>query len=384
MKKTSPIPASRVQQFVESAVGSDLHAKRVLSLSNAVVGTLTAAALAIHAIGLGLAKAKNLDTKHAIKQVDRLVSNMGIKVWELFAFWVPFVVASRSHIVVALDWTEFDGDDQSTIALNMVTSHGRATPLMWRTVVKSELKDQRNKHEDNLLVRLREVLPAGVEVIILADRGFGDTKLYGLLRDLNFGFIIRFKENILVTDDKGNTKTAAEWLPESGRATKLKNVFVTGAKVAVPAVVVTRAPGMKDAWCLACSDADMSARLAVNHYGKRFTIEEHFRDTKDIHFGMGLSHTSIGKPERRDRVLLISALAVTFITLLGAAGEAIGLDMRFKANTVKRRVHSLFRQGCMYYDFLLSMKDEWLVPLLIEFERLLTGHKFTREVLGII
>jgi hypothetical protein len=135
--KTSPIPASRVQQFVHSAVGADLHAKRVLSLSNAVVGTLTAAALAIHAIGLGLAKAKNLDTKHAIKQVDRLVSNMGINVWDLFAFWVPFVVASRPHIVVALDWTEFDGDDQSTIALNMVTRHGKATSLMWMTVVKS-------------------------------------------------------------------------------------------------------------------------------------------------------------------------------------------------------------------------------------------------------
>jgi hypothetical protein len=135
--KTSPIPASRVQQFVDSAVGADLHAKRFLSLSNAVVGTLTAAALAIHAIGLGLAKAINLDTKHAIKQADRLVSNMGIKVWDLFAFWVPFVVASRPHIVVALDWTEFDGDDQSTIALNMVTRHGKATSLMWMTVVKS-------------------------------------------------------------------------------------------------------------------------------------------------------------------------------------------------------------------------------------------------------
>jgi hypothetical protein len=77
-------------------------------------------------------------------------------------------------------------------------------------------------------------------------------------------------------------------------------------------------------------------------------------------------------------------LAVAFITLLGAAGEAIGLDMRFKANTVKRRVHSLFRQGCMYYDFLLSMKDEWLMPLLVKFEQLLAEHRVAREVLGII
>lgn len=382
--KSARIPRSRVQHFVENAVGSDLHAKRVLSLGNAVVGALTAAALAIHAIGLGLAKSGTLNSKHAIKQVDRLVSNVGIDVWELFSFWVPFVVASRPHIVVALDWTEFDGDDQSTIALNMVTRHGRATPLMWLTVKKSELKDQRNDHEDRLLQRLRATLPAGVGVTILADRGFGDTKLYAFLVELGFGYIIRFKENIAVTSKDGVTKPAGAWVPPSGRATKLKSVAVTGAKFPIPTVVVTKAAGMKDAWCLACSDPDLSASLAVTHYGKRFSIEENFRDTKDIRFGMGLSHTSIGQPERRDRVLLISALAVAFITLLGAAGEATGLDMKFKANTVKTRTHSLFRQGCMYYDFLPTMREEWAVPLLVEFERLLAEHRVTQEVLGII
>jgi hypothetical protein len=121
---TAPITVSRVRQFVESAVGEDLHAKRVLSLGNAVTGALTSASLAIHAIGLGLTRAGSLRSKHAIKQVDRLVSNVGINVWALFAAWVRFVVASRPHIVVALDWIEFDGDDQSTIALNMVTRHG--------------------------------------------------------------------------------------------------------------------------------------------------------------------------------------------------------------------------------------------------------------------
>ncbi len=32
------------------------------------------------------------------------------------------------------DWTEFDADNQSTIALYLVTKHGRATPLLWKTV----------------------------------------------------------------------------------------------------------------------------------------------------------------------------------------------------------------------------------------------------------
>lgn len=383
MSATS-ISVTRVRQFVESSLGEDLHTKRVLSLSNAVVGALTASALAIHAIGLGLAKVGELRSKHAIKQVDRLISNAGIDVWHLFKFWVPFVVGSREHVIVALDWTDFDDDDQTTISLNMVTGHGRATPLLWLTTIKSELKNQRNNHEDNLLIRFREVLPAGVGVTVLADRGFGDTKLYALLSEIGFDFIIRFKENIMVTDENGVSKQASEWLYPSGRAKKLTNVTVTADKIPVPVVVVTHAAGMKDSWCLACSDTDMSASVVVAHYGKRFSIEENFRDTKDIRFGMGLSHTHISNPERRDRVLLVSALAVSFLTLLGAAGENTGLEMKFKANTVKTRTYSLFRQGCMYYDFLPTMREEWTIPLLVEFEVLLSNHKISREVFGIL
>ena len=46
---------------------------------------------------------------------------------------------------------------------------------------------------------------------------------------------------------------------------------------------------MKEAWCLAASDAEASARKMMNYYAERWTIEPGFRDTKDLRFGMGLS-----------------------------------------------------------------------------------------------
>jgi hypothetical protein len=46
---------------------------------------------------------------------------------------------------------------------------------------------------------------------------------------------------------------------------------------------------------------------------------------------MGLSATHIGDPERRDRILLMSAVAQALLTLLGAAGEACGLDRTLSA-----------------------------------------------------
>jgi hypothetical protein len=40
-------------------------------------------------IGQALAQARGLVTKHAIKQVDRLLSNQNIDVWDSFARWIP-------------------------------------------------------------------------------------------------------------------------------------------------------------------------------------------------------------------------------------------------------------------------------------------------------
>jgi len=152
------IAPSRVHEFVSELLGDDIHAARVLSFSSGVVGVLHAAALGVHAIGRGLADAMGLDPKHAIKQIDRLLSNSHVTVWQWFDQWVKFVVAARPEILVALDWTEFDKDDHATIALYLVTSHGRATPLVWKTVRKSELKNRQNEYEYQLIRRMHEIL----------------------------------------------------------------------------------------------------------------------------------------------------------------------------------------------------------------------------------
>lgn len=360
----------------------ELHAARVVSVAGAAIGAVQAGKLGVTAVGQGLAIANGRNDKHTIKQVDRLLSNAGVDVWRLFAAWVPYVVASRSEIVVALDWTDFDKDNQSTIALNMITRHGRATPLMWLTVFKSELAGWRNEYEDRLLLRLREVLPKEVQVTVLADRGFGDQKLYELLSTLTFDFVIRFRESIEVEDADGESRPASEWVPTNGRPKMLHDACVTGARFAVPAVVCVKASGMKDAWCLAASRDDLTGAAIVKLYAKRFTIEENFRDAKDIHFGMGLSTMRIGTPERRDRMLLISALTVALLTMLGAAGEDLGMDRMLKANTVKHRTHSLFRQGSMLYERLPNMPPERRRPLIKRFGEMLLEQTLCREAFG--
>jgi hypothetical protein len=362
----------------------DLHAKRVLSLANGALGVMTSAALAVSLIGQALAQVRAILPKSGIKQVDRLLGNTGIVPWDLFAAWVREVVGERREIVVAMDWTDFDADNQSTLALHLVTNHGRATPLIWLTVDKDELKNQRNDFEDACLSRLKETLPEGVAVTILADRGFGDVKLFKFLERLGFHYVIRFRGNIHVSAADGETRLAADWVGQGGRARKLRDAEITAARQKVGAVVCAKARGMKDAWHLAASDGARSSQQIVALYGKRWTIEPSFRDSKDLRFGMGLSELRIGDPQRRDRLLLLNAFAILLLTILGAAGESLGMDRQLRTSTTKRRVHSLFRQGCLLYELIPNMPEQRLRPLIKKYAELLNQNSLFNQTFGLI
>ena len=86
---------------------------------------------------------------------------------------------------------------------------------MWLTIDKDELKDKRNDWEDLCLSKLAGILPEGVVVTILADRGFGDTKLFEVLTTLGFEYVIRFRGNINVSAANGE-----DWLKIGGAGTK--------------------------------------------------------------------------------------------------------------------------------------------------------------------
>src|SRR3954447_2508127 len=200
-----------VRSFLDSVLAEDIHTKRVDSLTNATLGVMTGASLAVAMIGKSLAQAHGLLPKHAIKQVDRLLSNSKLEAWDIFANWVP------------------------------------------------------------------EMRPA------------------------------------------------AEWVGQGGRTRKLRDATVTEAQCPVGAVVCVHAKDMKEPWCLVTGNGEATAPQTIKLYSKRWMVEPSFRDTKDLRFGLGLSAIRIADPQRRDRLLLLNAFAVVLLTLLGAAGESLGM-----------------------------------------------------------
>jgi len=384
--KRTPRPKT-VAKFIDHVLGEDMHAATVLSITNAVTGVVNAGALGIHAIGRGLASAKGLAEKHAVKQVDRLIGNEKLTTDEFFALWVPFVLAGRPEVLVALDWSDFDDDDQSMLVASVLTAHGRATPLVWKTVLKSTLKDNRDRYEDELMYQLWHLVhdKIAVKVTILADRGFCDKNLYFLLKDvLEFDFIIRFRGNILVTSSAGETKPAKEWVGAGGRMRVLHDAQVTADRFQVETVICVHEKGMKDPWCIVASDPTLEGSRVKRYYGKRFTIEESFRDIKDLRYGLGMEWNRIGTTERRDRMMMMAVLSIALLTLLGEAGERVGLDRLLKTNTSAKRQLSLFRQGLRWYEHLPNLREDRLELLMTSFVEVMKQHRLCQVLFGAI
>lgn len=366
-----------VQAVVNTIFKDQLHKKRQLSLAYAALGLLTSGSLNLHKMGQGMAKSRGVDKKHATKQIDRLLSNPGLNVWKMASQWIPYVVGTRTELMVALDWTSFANDSQQMLSLNVLTSKGCSTPLLWRTVEHHQLKSNRARYEDQMLSQLKANLPQGVHVTLVADRGFADKKFFTFIeQELGFNYIIRIRKNTTITDHNGVSQAACAWKTPTGKLKSLCEASLTRSQQPIERFVIVQDKKMKQPWCLVSNLKEIPSRVIVKHYAKRWKIEPYFRDVKDGRYGYGLRQTHLKNGARRDRLFFIVALCYTLLILLGQAGENIGFDALLKVNTVKARTHSLFRQGQFYLEFFLNFTPQKQQKLVESFGTLLLDHPF--------
>lgn len=373
----------QVGAFVSEVAKDGMHAKQRQSMETILHGTLEAGRLSITAIARGLGEIKGENSKHHVKKVDRFIGNTKIDDHDLQARWTRHTISGLERVVVALDWTDFDADKQATVALSVIGHKGRATPVIWQSVDKRKLKGQRNQLETQVIERFHQALPEGIEVILLADRGFGDVERYAQLENLGFYYVIRFRQNIqMALEGEDNLCPAKNYVSKNGRTRIYRNVELTGARFKADAVVVVQQKSMKEPWMLAAhlpSDFKKAATIR-NLYAKRFRIEETFRDLKDPRFGIGFSTVKVSTPARRDRFLLLQAMAHALLEMLGQASENIGLGTALHANTSKKRQFSLFTQGQYWIRAIWNRREEEEHDMLAEFGRLVQNNEFFRSV----
>jgi hypothetical protein len=176
-----------------------------------------------------------------------------------------------------------------------------------------------NRIEEEVIFELRRMLPAGLKVVILADRGFHKSWLFGYCRRMKFDYIIRIKSEYHVAARR--FRGCLSELPvKPGVAGFWRNV-ICGKKPRVLQNVVVfyqrHLPDRRDEpWFLATS-LTATPRQITRLFARRMGIEECFRDKKNVNNGWGLRHMRLHTAGALDHLLLILAIAYLILCGLG-------------------------------------------------------------------
>jgi len=292
-----------------------------LRLSQAkTLAALVASAMRVERVSLANVGRRMLgNAKHQIKRCWRFCNNERVEPADAMRGVVAKLVKKRKKpLLVALDWVDVRGFQ--TLVASAVLK-GRSTPLCWASCLGHTYDGQRSRNafEESLLLVLRSMVPRGVKVILLADRGFGRCALAAFCRRHGFSYLIRIQPKVTV-ELKGFCGKLLDYPVKKGIARVLKDVSYRSDGAVEQHVVVrwrTDLPPKRDECWFLMTDLKGSAHQLCALYGRRMTIEQLFRDHKSKRNGWSLRDTQLKTPQRLDRLLLVLALAYLLLCGIG-------------------------------------------------------------------
>jgi Transposase DDE domain len=193
-----------------------------------------------------------------------------------------------------------------------VVDRGRAVPLVWE-VIKHGSSSVTHAAYEALLDAVPALLPAGVKVVFLADRGFADTALLAQLRRFGWHFRIRIKAPFTVIRPGQPDCKVEDFALAPGRALFLHNVAITTEQFGPVSLALARHSRTGEYWSIV-SDEPTSVHTFVE-YGYRFDIEENFLDDKSN--GFQLARSLVRDADALTRLCFVLAVATLYLVAQG-------------------------------------------------------------------
>ena len=297
-------------------------------------------------LALGRAMVGPVKAKHRIKRVDRFLGNVQVEIDTVSEAVFHQFRPRTGPLVVLADWTDRHPFQQLVLAL---PRDSRAIPFYSITVEKG---DGSGTHKGLMIQAESEALEALARMcgdticpIIIADRGFGNTRWLGDIQNWGWYFVQRISREFYVetehyTGPLYELGIRRGWKPRDEGKTTITNKYFGPVRL-----VTTYDRDSKEPWFLVTNLEDKIPKTIVNLYKRRMWIEAMFRDLKNSNWGLGMDHVRLTNEGRLERHFLIVALAYIFLFAFGAAAERAGLGDQLKENTVSERVLSLARIG---------------------------------------
>ena len=193
-----------------------------------------------------------------------------------------------------------------------VVYRGRAVPVVWEVIAHGSSSVTHAAYA-GLLDTVPALLPAGIKVVFLADRGFADTELLAQVRRLGWHFRIRIKATFTVLRPRPTGGKVADFPLAPGRALFLHNVAITTEPFGPVSLALARHSRNGEEWDIV-SDEPTSVRT-FEEYGYRFEIEENFLDDKS--HGFQLESSLVRDADALTRLCFVLAVATLYLVAQG-------------------------------------------------------------------
>ena len=254
--------------------------------------------------------------KHKIKRAWGFCANDRVTVADGMAGVLARLGRRSRTLLVALDWVEVRAFHTLMAA---AVFGGRAVPLLWASYPEWELHKSQNNLEEGLLRLLKSLLPHGLRVIVLADRGFGRAELARACGQIGVHFLIRIKPAAGVRHARYRG-LLRDFPVKKGMQRVLRQASYRLTDPVTLNVVIRWKKGLPkkrdECWFL-ITDLPGTAAQLTELYARRMAVEELFRDDKSLRNGWALRLTQMTRAERFDRLLLVLALAYWLLVGLG-------------------------------------------------------------------
>jgi hypothetical protein len=203
-------------------------------------------------------------------------------------------------------------------------------------------------HYAGLVRYTASLLPAEVNVVLLADRGFRDVRLMALLRQLHWHFRLRLAENESIWVER-QRMSLAQWPLQPYQPCFLQGVALTDQRYGpVNVAMAWDGQATHDPWRIVTDQPAEGQTLT--DYALRMGIDLGFLDDKSA--GFQLEDSELLLPTRLDRLLLIMAWCSLYLVSLGT--QLVETKQRRLIDTHWHRRLSYLQLGWRWLDYTLA------------------------------
>jgi len=307
----------------------------------------------VHLPKIALALPIQGNTRNALQRLERFLQNKAIQPTAWYKGVARGVLSAwkGGEIELILDQTDLGG--RFPLLFVAVTFRKRAIPILWCLLPHAGCSGA--EQQKKLLAQVAKLLPANTKVVLYADREYGSAELFRFLHKQGWFFVIRMKKDIWLKMACGRHFQIQEIPLGRGQINFEDGVFLRD----LPSVRLSLNCGWSsldpkdEPWYL-LTNLPVGKDI-LTRYGRRFWIEEMFRDFKAQGFHLDKTHLEM---EKRVSVLVMCVcIAYTWTLFLGVDLEREG--KRCEVDRPRKPQLSLFQFVMRYLKRLFARREEF-------------------------